>query len=327
MSGIERSLVRVDNLVVIKENASRRDTPGDDPEMSGTRLVGPLDLTVKPGEILGLLGESGSGKTLTLRALAGINPAGLHAYDQNGPYRPVYRSAMVFQDPMGYFNPRWRVRRSVAEVLRIVRGVSRRNVRFRTEELLRDVGLAVEDGSLFPFEMSGGMIQRAAIAIALAVDPHVLLADEATSALDPTTRDRILQLLCRVGRERRAATVVVSHDVSSLAEVSDRVIILYAGQSVEEGDPRRVLAQPRHRYTDLLVRSLPGDHTRGTILPEIPPEPFATGADVTERNRGCPFTGRCPRADERCRGITPEWRGNDAHRFRCHYPVEPGEQR
>lgn len=288
-------------------------------EMDSRRvLVGPLDLTVRAGETMGLVGESGSGKTLTLRALAGIPPSGVIVRHSGCEYRGVRKSAIVFQDPMGFFNPRWRIYRSLAEVLRVVRGLPRSKLRERSDALLRDVGLEPTDGRLFPFEMSGGMVQRAAIAMALAVDPAVLLADEVTSALDPDTRDRILRLLCRVGRERGAATVVVSHDVGSLVHVVDRLVVLYAGQSVEEGPPSIVLGTPRHRYTDFLVRSVPGAETRGTRLPEMPPD---TDTIVT----GCPFSGRCPAAQARCYENNPDWSGPEEQRYRCHFPV-PGNR-
>lgn len=285
-------------------------------------LVGPLDLCVQGGEILGLAGESGSGKTLTLRALAGIVPAGLLARDEQGQYRPAKRTAMVFQDPMGFFNPRWRISRSLKEVLRVVRRVPEAGLTTRVEELLEAVGLAPEDGTLFPFEMSGGMVQRAAIAMALAVEPEVLLADEVTSALDPATRDRILHLLCSVGRERRVATIVVSHDLPGLAAVADRVIVLYGGMALEEGVPADVLGAPRNRYTDLLMRSLPRQDTRGSVLPEIPREPAAGEAGTAPPSRGCPFSRRCPAAIPRCHEEMPPWSGSDTHRYRCFVPAE-----
>lgn len=278
-------------------------------------LVGPLDLAVARGEILGLVGESGSGKTLTLRALAGIIPVGLTARDASGEYKPSCRTAIVFQDPMGFFNPRWRIRRSIAEVLRVVRRVPAAAVERRVNDLLESVGLSRHDGGLFPFAMSGGMIQRAAIAMALAVDPQVMLADEATSALDPETRDRILDLLCSAGRKRGVATVVVSHDLASLARVADRVIVLYDGEAVEEGPGAELLVRPRHRYTDLLVRSLPGPNTRGLRLPEIPPNPLG------DTSRGCPFASRCPSVQDICTAENPPWTYLGEHRFRCHLPA------
>ncbi|TVR68893.1 MAG: ABC transporter ATP-binding protein [Spirochaetaceae bacterium] len=291
------------------------------PRRRGTlTLVGPLDLDLRRGEILGLVGESGSGKTLTLRALAGIPPAGLEVRDSSGTYHPPCRTAMVFQDPMGFFNPRWRISRSLEEVLRVVRRVPAPVAPARAGELLEAVGLAREEGKLFPFEMSGGMVQRSAIAMALAVEPEVMLADEVTSALDPATRDRILQLLCRVGRERQVATIVVSHDLPSLAAVADRVIVLYGGRAIEEGSPGEILGKPRHRYTDLLVRSLPGRETRGAPLPEIPRDP-AGDPILSSSAGGCPFARRCPVALARCHGELPDWSGEKNHRFRCFVPV------
>lgn len=284
------------------------------------RIVGPLDIHVAPGEILGLVGESGSGKTLTLRALAGYPPEGLRARSNDAPFPGIDSSAMVFQDPMDFFNPRWRISRSIGEVLRYVPGSNARDAGETTCRLLHDVGLTASDGRLYPFEMSGGMIQRASIAMALAVRPRVLLADEVTSALDPVTRDRILELLCRLGREQKVATVVVSHDLSSLMNIVERVVVLYQGQPVEEGNPHHVLSAGRHRYTDLLVRSRPGVQTRGTVLPEFPPAP-ADGSDDPAEGTGCPFVDRCPVSSRTCRDLNPAWSGDGVHRYRCHHPV------
>jgi oligopeptide/dipeptide ABC transporter ATP-binding protein len=288
----------------------------------GRRLVGPIDIDVAPGMTTGLIGESGSGKTLILRALANVLPAGVDARDRNGAFRSTRKTAMVFQDPMSFFNPRWRIERSIGEVLHVVRGMPRDRIPATTEELLSNVDLSVTDGRLFPFEMSGGMVQRAAIAMALAVEPEIFLADEVTSALDPTTRDRILRLICDAGRERHAATIVVSHDISSLIDVVDQVIVLYDGIAVETGAPEPVLRTGRHRYTDLLARSLPGDSTRGTTLPEIPREPDNGGSVASRTIRGCPFAGRCPEVRRRCTEELPPWDGSPEHRYRCFVPVE-----
>lgn len=273
--------------------------------------MGPLDLVVQRGTILGLAGESGSGKTLTLRALAGIPPAGLIAEVSR-----YHRCAMVFQDPGSYFNPRWRVARSIDEVLQVVRMLPRESISAQRCALLEDVGLNGSDGQLYPRQMSGGMLQRAAIAMALATAPEVLLADEATSALDPATRDRILALLKRVAREHDIAVVVVSHDLENLAGTADRVVVLYRGVAVEEGEGRVLVEEPRHRYMELLVRARPGRHTRGTVLPVIRPADVSQGQWET----GCPFAQRCPRAEQRCHEAMPPWEGQENHRFRCFFP-------
>ncbi|POR04631.1 hypothetical protein AU468_03155 [Alkalispirochaeta sphaeroplastigenens] len=281
-------------------------------------LVGPLDLTIVPGQILALVGESGSGKTLTLRALAGVPPRGLAVRARPGDLPLPSRCGMVFQDPFSYFNPRWRIHRSLAEVLRVVRGVPRGEVSPLAVSLLESVGLSREEGTLFPFEMSGGMAQRSAIAMALAVDPQVLCADEATSALDPATRDRILRLVAGICHQRCMATVVVSHDLPGLTGHAHRVVVMYRGLAVEEGDAVAVLRESRHRYTDFLLRCHPGAHTRGGLLPEIPPESLPGKAPVSP---GCPFAGRCPAARGPCFGEMPPWQGDETHRFRCFFPA------
>lgn len=277
-----------------------------------TKLVGPLDLTLSPGEVLGIVGESGSGKTLTLRALGGILPAGLTA-DQT----PSWRSAMVFQDPGSYFNPRWKIARSLFEVLHYSRGVASSAVPRRITQLLQQVELRREDGDLYPHEMSGGMLQRAAIAMALSTEPEVLLIDEATSALDPVTEARILDVLGAVTREHQCSTVVVSHDLASLAQRVDRIVVMYRGVVVEEGDAEAVFTTPRHRYLSLLLQALPSAATAGTRLAEIP-QPGTTF--FSEQPVGCPFAQRCPFADQEC-ADPPPWMGDESHRFRCVHPV------
>ncbi len=282
-----------------------------------TRLVGPLDLTLPSGEILGIVGESGSGKTLTLRALGGIVPAGLTATET-----PAWRSAMVFQDPGSYFNPRWKISRSLYEVLNFSRGVAAVDIPRRVVELLKQVELRREDGDLYPHEMSGGMLQRASIAMALSTEPDVLLIDEATSALDPVTEMRILDLLCAVTREHLCSTVVVSHNLTSLARQVDRIAVMYRGHIVEEGDATAVLSAPRHRYLSLLQQAIPSAATAGTRLAEIP-QPGTT-TFVPQPDNGCPFAMRCPFADDQCND-PPPWAGDSVHRYRCVHPVLENE--
>ena len=311
----------------------------------GRRLVGPLDLRLEPGRVHAIVGESGSGKTLTLRALAGVVPEGLSAgwndatvpeamppgavhADGGGdgraaatpaptesPRSEIPRTAMVFQDPASFFNPRWRVERSLREVLRYARGLRRSAVPQRIATLASQVGLSLEEFRRYPFELSGGMVQRAAIAMALAPEPTVLLADEITSALDPERAERILEMLHGIAVAQRIAVVLVSHDLPLVARVSDDVRVLYRGVVVEKGAPAAVLSRPMHRYTDLLVRALPSQAQRGRALPEIDPAPSE------EVGAGCPFLGRCPAASAAC-SVMPAW--DDTDRVRCHHPVPGG---
>jgi oligopeptide/dipeptide ABC transporter ATP-binding protein len=273
----------------------------------GRTLVGPNTLTVPRGEVTAIVGESGSGKTLTLRALHDILPPSLVASTAQRWDRPS--TAIIFQEPGSYFNPRWRIRRSLGEVLRYVAHVSRTDLPSRIDRLLSRVGLRPEDGTKFPHEMSGGMLQRAAIAIALATEPQLLLADEITSALDPDSRDRILAVLQTVAADERVAVLLVTHDIRAVERVAASVMVLYRGIVVEQGPASTVLSAPRHHYTAALIAALPGDSTRGRQLPEIPP---------IDAEAGCPFHPACPGATSICRSVMPEWSSGAA--YRCHHP-------
>jgi oligopeptide/dipeptide ABC transporter ATP-binding protein len=293
----------------------------------GTVIVGPHDLTVSSGRVHALAGESGSGKTLTLRALAGVVPEGLVASVEEGA-QAVPRTAMVFQDPASFFNPRWRVERSLREVLSCVRGLRGRAIPEAISYLANVVGLTTDELRRFPFELSGGMVQRAGIAMALATEPQLLLADEITSALDPALSERILGVLTEIARSRNLAVILVTHDIQLLARVADTVSILYRGVIVEEGGAQTVLSNPAHPYADFLVRALPSAAARGRPLPEIPV------AHAEPNDTGCPFRHRCPRAVSCCE-VMPPW--DRARRVRCHRPLrtpsdgdrlkEPGDDR
>ncbi|MEX2443825.1 MAG: ABC transporter ATP-binding protein [Alkalispirochaeta sp.] len=280
----------------------------------GRRLVGPLDVTLHPGRVHGVVGESGSGKTLTLRALAGVTPENIES-SWECLEDPAPRTAMIFQDPAGFFNPRWRVERSLREVLVHVRRLARSHVAGRVSELAALVGLTGSELHRYPFELSGGMVQRAAIAMALATEPEVLLADEITSALDPELGEMILGLLRTIAVDRGLSVVLVSHDLPLVAQIADDVHVLYEGRLVEYGPPAEVLAAPRHQYTALLVQSLPSRRRRGELLPEIP-IPAEGGEAAPE---ACPFQPRCPAAVTACAHMPP-W--DDSRTYRCHNPVQ-----
>ncbi|MDT0158741.1 ABC transporter ATP-binding protein [Microbacterium sp. ARD32] len=240
----------------------------------GTELVHGVSLSVRPGEALGVVGESGSGKTLTCRALLGILPPGLSVRSgtvrvdgreltsaSERDWRSVRgtRIGAVFQDPASYLNPAIPVGRQLQEVLRVTAGVPKAKAPQRARELLDDLGIRRVDLVLQQHvaELSGGMLQRVLIAMALAADPAVLIADEATTALDVTVQAELLDLLARLRRERELALIIVSHDLAVVAQVCERVLVFRDGRVVEGGATSRVLRAPAHAYT----RSLLAAHT------------------------------------------------------------------
>lgn len=277
-------------------------------------VVAPVDdvsFTVDPGEALGLVGESGAGKSLTLRALVGLLPehgrvvGGELLYrpagGDLGPYRPENvrgrGMAMVFQEPMTALNPLLRVGSLLAEALR-GRGGGRASCHRRAIGLLHEVGVPDPERQLrtYAHQLSGGLRQRVMIAMALATEPRVLLCDEPTTALDVTVQDQVLRLIDRLREKRNLAVVFVTHDLAVIAEVCDRVAVLYAGRIVETGPVSAVFGTPRHPYTDGLVRAQPQFDRPASVLSGIggtPPEP---GAFPT----GCRFHPRCALAREDC---------------------------
>lgn len=236
----------------------------------GTELVQGVSVSVRPGEALGIVGESGSGKTLTCRALLGILPAGLsvtggavrvdgHDLTQatEREWRRVRGSRVgaVFQDPASYLNPAIPVGVQLEETLRVTAGVPRRQSRARAREMLADLGIRRVDLVLGQrvAHLSGGMLQRVLIAMALAADPAVLIADEATTALDVTVQAELLELLRRLRAERDLALILVSHDLAVVAQVCERVQVFRDGRVVEAGATSRVLRAPGHPYTRELL--------------------------------------------------------------------------
>ncbi|KJY34349.1 ABC transporter ATP-binding protein, partial [Streptomyces sp. NRRL S-495] len=282
-----------------------------------------VDLTLHRGETLGIVGESGSGKSVTALAVLGLLPGtarvrGSVRLDDREliglPGRELAavrgrRIAMVFQDPLSAFTPVYRIGDQLVEALRIHRpGLDRAAARKRAAELLDLVGIPAPDRALdsFPHEFSGGMRQRAMIAMAVANDPDVLLADEPTTALDVTIQAQVLDVLRTARRETGAALVLVSHDLGVIAGMADRVAVMYAGRVVETAGVDELFAAPRHPYTLGLVGAVPRlDGRRGPLVP-IP----GTPAPMAELPPGCPFAARCPLVEDRCRTAEPPLTGD-----------------
>jgi peptide/nickel transport system ATP-binding protein len=289
-----------------------------------------VSLAVRRGEVVGLVGESGSGKTLTCRAALGILAPGCDVAEgsvsfggqdtaqfSDKAWRAVRGSRVgaVFQDPGSYLNPSVPVGRQLSEALRSVQNSSRKQAKVRALELLRLVGLRDAESVYrqLPGELSGGMLQRVMIAIAVSGDPELLVADEATTALDVTIQAEIIELILRLRDERGLGVLFVSHDLAVISELCDRVVVFYAGEIVEAGPTEQILLHPRHPYTQAMLRvaSL-GDYTRRT-LDVIEGQPPSVGA----RLPGCRFADRCGFGTEQCRTSPVAISVEGSHEVRC----------
>ncbi len=299
------TLLHVENLTV----TFRR----PDGELPAVRDV---SFDLQPGEVLTILGESGSGKSVTLRALMGLLPAYAHIggdvrlrgaalLAQSRVQQTASRNAlaMVFQEPMASLDPVYSIGAQIIETIIEHENISRGAAKTRALELLDRVRIpsAARRMQNYPHELSGGMRQRAMIALALACSPSVLLADEPTTALDVTVQMQILLLIRQLQAELGMAIVFVTHDMGVAAEISDRVAVMYAGRFVETGTARQVLRTPSHPYTRGLMSSTVHGGQRGRRLDAIPGAPPSLG----NLPPGCAFAPRCAFAIERCRRDDP----------------------
>ena len=296
----------------------------------GATVVHGIDIAIAPGEALGMVGESGCGKSVTWLAALGLLPAKarvggsvklggeeiLHASPATLDRVRGGRVAMIFQDPASALNPVHRLGRQVQEALRLHRGLTGSAARAEAKRLFDLVGIpdAARRLDAFPHELSGGQNQRVMIAMALAGQPELLVADEPTTALDVTIQAQILDLLQALRRELGMALVLISHDLGVVAEVCDRVAVMYAGRLVEEAPAARFFVSPRHPYAQGLMAALPPlDGPRAPLLaiPGGVPEPGALPP-------GCSFAPRCPQRDAACEAGVPMLRPVAAgHDIRC----------
>ncbi|MCE0505234.1 dipeptide/oligopeptide/nickel ABC transporter permease/ATP-binding protein [Roseivivax sp. GX 12232] len=298
------------------------------------RAVGGVDLAVKPGECLGIIGESGSGKSVTALSVTGLvaSPPGVitggavryQGEDLIGaPYSRLRavrgrEIAYIFQDPLATLHPLYRVGDQLIEAIQAHQKVDAKTARARAVALLRDVRIPNPESRIanYPHEMSGGMRQRVGIAMALANDPEVIIADEPTTALDVTVQAQILSLLDDLRRSRDLAIVFITHDFGVVAQLCDRVAVMYAGKVVEEGPTDAVLAAPRHPYTARLIACVPelgGGRRRLEAIPGLPPA-------VDRLPEGCAFADRCTKTRESCRAGPIPLTQEGARAVRCLYP-------
>jgi oligopeptide/dipeptide ABC transporter ATP-binding protein len=296
-----------------------------------------VGFTLAEGEVLGLVGESGCGKSITALAVMGLLPqpvaritAGSVRFEgidlaalSNEQMRHMRgdRLGMIFQEPMTSLNPVYRVGDQLVEALREHRPLSRGEAWREAVDMLDMVGIAAarDRANSYPHELSGGMRQRVMIAMALICRPKLLIADEPTTALDVSTQAQILDLLLSLKRDLGMAIMMITHDLGVVAEVADRVAVMYAGRIVETAGVFDLFRSPRHPYTDALLRSIPRLDSEFDRLVTIE----GTVASPLDRPSGCSFRDRCPRARPRCSDAVPPLDAlTPGHRARCYFPVE-----
>ena len=288
-----------------------------------------VGFSLSRGETVGLVGESGCGKSVTAKTILRLLPEPpaeivrgrvlLEGKDVLSLPEPELRRvrgariAMIFQEPMTALNPVLRVGYQIMEAIAAHEKVPKPERRRRAIELLDQVGIAdpakrVDD---YPHQLSGGMRQRVMIAMALAMNPDVLIADEPTTALDVTIQAQILDLIARIQKERDMAVLLITHDLAVVAETCDRVVVMYAGQVIEEADTKTALTAPRHPYTRGLLDSVPkGDGQPLTSIPGAVP-------DLSALPAACRFHPRCMKREDRCEAEAPTLEGG----VRCHFPL------
>jgi peptide/nickel transport system ATP-binding protein len=299
-------------------------------------LVDEVSFSLAPGEVMGLVGESGSGKSVTGLSIMGlvdkpvqvtggqilfkgqdlrnVSEGGMRAIRGN-------RIAMIFQDPMSTLNPVLRIDTQMTETIRAHERIGRQAARERARDALGMVGIPSPEERLnaYPHQFSGGMRQRVAIAIALLLSPDLIIADEPTTALDVTIQAQILSVVQKLARDRGTALIWITHDLSVVAGLADRLSVMYAGKIVEQGSTEALIRRPVHPYTNGLIASLPSHNRRGARLRQIP----GTTPSTAHLPTGCAFRPRCSYASERCLNV-PTLEAFDGRQLRCFHPVEEG---
>ncbi|MBR3244364.1 MAG: ABC transporter ATP-binding protein [Parasporobacterium sp.] len=292
-----------------------------------------VSFSVKPGEIFGLVGESGCGKSVTsMSILKLITPPGritegivevdgenILELSENQMQKRIRgsRISMIFQEPMTSLNPLITIGEQISETLRVHKNLSRKEAKEEAIRQLNNVGIPMAEKhyNSYPHALSGGMRQRVMIAIAMACEPEILIADEPTTALDVTVQAQILSLMKRASIETGVAIVLITHDLGVIANMCDRVAVMYCGKIVEEGITEDVLKNPHHPYTRGLIASIPRLTGEEKMLHSIP----NTVPQIYEGAKGCYFSNRCDYCMEKCTVYTPRLKViSDQHRVACH---------
>ena len=315
------SLIQVSNLSIYTSQEPRV-------------LVNNVSFEIKQGEAVGLVGESGSGKTLSALSILGLLPRGVEATDgdihfQGKSLRELDAEsmrkirgneiAMIYQDPMTALNPVMKLGDQLMEVIDSHPEVGELTIE-RVKEVLRDVGIPDIERAInsYPHEFSGGMRQRIVIAMALLLSPKLLIADEPTTALDVTIQQQILALVAEERQKRKLSMLWITHDLGVVANLVDRLHVMYAGRIVESGTVKEIFGNPQHPYTKGLLSSLPlprgSSRERLSSIPGVPEKPWLVG-------NSCAFAPRCSFATDKCRQELPEFSGAGKHNVACFYPL------
>lgn len=303
-------------------------------EKAPFKAVDRISYQVNQGEVLGIVGESGSGKSVSSLAVMGlidfpgrVSAKGLEFEGKDLLSLPAKEKrelvgadiAMIFQDPMTSLNPAYTVGFQIMEAIKAHQGGSKKERHERTLELLRLVGIPAPESRIdvYPHQLSGGMSQRVMIAMAIACKPRLLIADEPTTALDVTIQAQIVDLLLELQQKECMSLILITHDLALVAEAAHRIIVMYAGQVVEEGRAEDIFREPKHPYTQALLRSLPEfaeGKSRLQSLPGVVPGKY-------DRPQGCLLNPRCPYANDLCRTVEPELRQVGNRQVKCHTPL------
>ncbi|HTQ09477.1 MAG TPA: ABC transporter ATP-binding protein [Fimbriimonadaceae bacterium] len=280
------------------------------------RALDGVSLKVEKGQIVAVVGESGCGKTTLARAVLGLQPLNegrieLSGADVRGTRRGIAEKVgMVWQDPFASLDPRWKVGRSVLEPARIV------GKRGDAKAIFEEVGLSADLVVRYPHQLSGGQRQRVAIGRALCLKPPLIICDEPTAALDLSIRAQILNLLKDVQQDLGCSFLYISHDLTTVRFLADRVAVMYLGRIVEEGPTEAIFSDPRHPYTKALLDSAPSIEK----LMQLPEPPAGEIPDPRTHFTACRYEGRCPKGDEHCRAVDPSVTVEGDRSFYCFHP-------